>query len=75
VDARYSPWTASYQVFGDGSCASDISQAASIGYGDKYHAHRHETRLALLMMIGDHLLHPPGLRGRLPSTGINGGAS
>ncbi|KAH9320983.1 hypothetical protein KI387_015622, partial [Taxus chinensis] len=26
--------------------------SASIGYGDMYRAHRHETRLAVLMMIG-----------------------
>ncbi|KAH9303135.1 hypothetical protein KI387_014718, partial [Taxus chinensis] len=39
------------QVFGD-AAALLTYHSASIGYGDMYRAHRHETRLAVLMMIG-----------------------
>ncbi|KAH9300434.1 hypothetical protein KI387_003637, partial [Taxus chinensis] len=39
------------QVFGD-AAALLTYHSASIGYGDMYRAHRHETRLAVLMMVG-----------------------
>ncbi|KAH9325495.1 hypothetical protein KI387_005673, partial [Taxus chinensis] len=62
------------QVFGD-AAALLTYHSASIGYGDMYRAHRHETRLAVLMMIGVTCFALPGFRGRPLPTGIDGGAT
>ncbi|KAH9301381.1 hypothetical protein KI387_012964, partial [Taxus chinensis] len=54
------------QVFGD-AAALLTYHSASIRYGDMYHAHRHETRLAVLMMIGiTYFALPDSEGGRFP---------